>query len=64
MAIGKTRSGAAASITIAIILLVILIPAGLNYVPQLSAPPTETGEDTSSASQDYQEFNLVFLMQK
>jgi hypothetical protein len=53
MATGKTQP--AASIT-ATILLVILIPAGLNYVPPLLAQSTETGEDTSSASQDYQEF--------
>jgi hypothetical protein len=49
----KTRT--AASIT-ATILLIILIPAGLNYVPTLLAQTTETTEDTSSASQDYQEF--------
>jgi predicted PurR-regulated permease PerM len=64
----KTRT-AAAGIT-ATILLILLIPAGLNYVPTLLAQTTETTEDTiettedttettedtSSASQDYQEF--------
>ena len=49
---GKTRT---ASIT-ATILLVMMVPAGMNYVSPLLAQPTETGEDTSSASQDYQEF--------
>ena len=49
---GKTRT---ASIT-ATILLVMMVPAGMNYVSPLLAQSTETGEDTSSASQDYQEF--------
>ena len=33
-----------------------MVPAGMNYVSPLLAQSTETGEDTSSASQDYQEF--------
>jgi hypothetical protein len=49
---GKTRT---ASIT-ATILLVMMVPASMYYVSPLLAQPTETGEDTSSASQDYQEF--------
>src|ERR687891_1054871 len=49
----KTRTAAGITATI---LLILLIPAGLNYVPTLLAQTTETTEDTSSASQDYQEF--------
>jgi hypothetical protein len=65
----KTRTAAGITATI---LLILLIPAGLNYVPTLLATTTETTEDTttettedtttettedtSSASQDYQEF--------
>lgn len=49
----KTRTAAGITATI---LLMLLIPAGLNYVPTLLATTTETTEDTSSASQDYQEF--------
>ena len=49
----KTRTTAGITATI---LLMLLIPAGLNYVPTLLATTTETTEDTSSASQDYQEF--------
>jgi hypothetical protein len=56
----KTRTAAGIAATI---LLILLIPAGLNYVPTLLAQTTETTEDTtettedtSSASQDYQEF--------
>src|SRR5919106_5110788 len=33
-----------------------MVPASMNYVSPLLAQSTETGEDTSSASQDYQEF--------
>jgi hypothetical protein len=33
-----------------------MIPVGMNYVSPLLAQSTETGEDTSSASQDYQGF--------
>jgi hypothetical protein len=44
----KTRTAAGITATI---LLILLIPAGLNYVPTLLAQTTETGEDTSSASQ-------------
>jgi hypothetical protein len=54
MTTGKTRT-AAVSIA-ATILLVMMVPAGMNYVSPLLAQSTETGEDTSSASQDYQEF--------
>jgi hypothetical protein len=50
-----TRETRIASIT-ATILLLMMVPAGVNYIPTLLAQPTETGEDTSSASQDYQEF--------
>src|SRR5918994_4979618 len=56
----KTRTAAGITATI---LQILLIPAGLNYVPTLLAQTTETTEDTtettedtSSASQDYQEF--------
>jgi hypothetical protein len=51
----NTRKTRTASIT-ATILLVMMIPVGMNYVSPLLAQSTETGEDTSSASQDYQEF--------
>lgn len=51
----NTRKSRTTSIT-ATILLVIMVPAGMNYVSPLLAQSTETGEDTSSASQDYQEF--------
>ena len=51
----NTRKSRTASIA-ATILLVMMVPAGMNYVSPLLAQPTETGEDTSSASQDYQEF--------
>lgn len=51
----NTRKTRTASIA-ATILLVMMVPAGMNYVSPLLAQSTETGEDTSSASQDYQEF--------
>jgi hypothetical protein len=51
----NTRKSRTASIA-ATILLVMMVPAGMNYVSPLLAQSTETGEDTSSASQDYQEF--------
>ncbi|MGH9964820.1 MAG: hypothetical protein ACRD5E_08350 [Nitrososphaeraceae archaeon] len=49
---GKTRT---ATIT-ATIVLVMMVPTGMNYVFPLLAQPTETGQDTSSGNQDYQEF--------
>jgi hypothetical protein len=51
----NTRKTRTASIA-ATILLVMMVPVGMNYVSPLLAQSTETGEDTSSASQDYQEF--------
>ena len=51
----NTRKSRTASIA-ATILLVMMVPAGMNYISPLLAQSTETGEDTSSASQDYQEF--------
>jgi hypothetical protein len=51
----NTRKTRTASIT-ATILLVMMVPAGMNYVSPLLAQSTETGEDTSSVGQDYQEF--------
>jgi len=50
-----TRETRIASIT-ATILLVMMVPAGMDYGSPLLAQPTETSEDTSQASQDYQEF--------
>ena len=38
------------------IVLVLMVPASMNYVTPLIAQTGGTGEDTSSASQDYQEF--------
>src|SRR5687768_16614071 len=51
----NTRKFRTASIA-ATILLVMMVPVGMIYVSPLLAQSTETGEDTSSASQDYQEF--------
>src|SRR5688500_2982299 len=52
MNIRKTRTASIA----AALLLAMMVPTGMNYVPSLIAQSTETGEDTNSASQDYQEF--------
>ena len=52
MDIEKTQ---AASIT-ATILLVLMIPANMNYVSPSLAQSDETAGDTSPASQDYQDF--------
>lgn len=38
------------------IVLVLIVPASVNYVTPLIAQTDGTGEDTSSASQDYQDF--------
>jgi hypothetical protein len=45
----KTRTAAGITATI---LLILLIPAGLNYVPTLLAQTTETTEDTTETTED------------
>ena len=41
---------------IATIVLVLMVPTSMSFVPTSLAQSDETGEGTSSASQDYQEF--------
>ena len=53
MNIEKTQ---AASITATILLVLMMIPTSMNYVSSLRAQSDVTGGDTSSANQDYQEF--------
>jgi hypothetical protein len=41
---------------IATVILVLMVPTSMNYVPPSIAQSDETDEGTNSASQDYQEF--------